>query len=113
VKVTKTEQLFIENLKRARNQAGFSQEKLSELIGKGTKYISALEMGTRYPSPEAFQKIADTLGLEPYQLLLDHSSLSQAEEVQHLYDFSSYVAEHMGTLLEEMKAQYLRDKSEK
>jgi len=110
--VTKTESLFIKNLKLARKRAGLSQEKLAELLGMGGKYVSALEMGRRYPSPEAFQKLADVLGLEPYQLLIDPDSVSKTEEAQHLYDFSTYLIEHFGTIIEEMRAQYLKDKSD-
>lgn len=110
--MTKTESLFIKNLKLARKRAGLSQEKLAELLGMGGKYVSALEMGRRYPSPEAFQKIADVLGLEPYQLLIEPDSINRVEEAQHLSQFSAYLNGHFGAFIEDMKAQYLKNKGD-
>jgi transcriptional regulator with XRE-family HTH domain len=110
VVLTKTEALFVENLKRERKRAGYSQEKLAELLDMSPKYVSALEMGRRYPSPEAFQKIADTLGLEPYQLLIDPASIKRVDETQIIDEFTSYLTDHFSGVVADIKAKYQSDK---
>ncbi len=59
-----------ENIKRLRNSLNFSQEKLSEMSGVSTDYISLIERGKRTPSIKRICLIAKALGVEPYELLM-------------------------------------------
>lgn len=59
-----------ENIKSYRISQNLSQEKLSEIAGVSTDYISLIERGKRTPSIKRLCLIANALGLEPYKLLM-------------------------------------------
>ena len=63
-----TREVFKENLKFYRRKKGFSQEKLSELIGFGETYITEIESRHKFPKPETIDLIAEKLEIESYQL---------------------------------------------
>ena len=63
--------LLAANIKKARNFLGYSQLKLAELCKLSPSYVGDIEIGKKYPSANTLQKIADILGLKPYQLFLD------------------------------------------
>lgn len=44
---TKDHKFIIEQLKKARNDAGFDQEKVAKLLGKTQSYVSKIEAGQR------------------------------------------------------------------
>ena len=44
---TKDHKFIIVQLKKARNDAGFDQEKVAELLGKTQSYVSKIEAGQR------------------------------------------------------------------
>ena len=44
---SKDHKFIIEQLKKARNDAGFDQEKVAELLGKTQSYVSKIEAGQR------------------------------------------------------------------
>ena len=44
---TKDHKFIIEQLKKARIEAGFDQEKVAELLGKTQSYVSKIEAGQR------------------------------------------------------------------
>jgi len=44
---TKDHKFIIEQLKKARNDSGFDQEKVAELLGKTQSYVSKIEAGQR------------------------------------------------------------------
>ena len=62
--------VFGSNVKRYRQQTGLSQEAFAEKCGMHRTYISAIECFRRSISLENIQRIADSLGVEPYKLFL-------------------------------------------
>ena len=56
-------QIFIQNLKYYRTQAGLTQEKLAEKIEMSTSYIGDMEARERFPSAETIDKIANALNV--------------------------------------------------
>ena len=58
------------NIKKYRNNKGFTQEKLSELAGVSTDYISEIERGKKVPSIKRLDKIAAALGIPAYKILM-------------------------------------------
>lgn len=58
-------------IKRAREKAGMTQERFSELIGMGTKSVSALERGTVGVSLSTLQRICRVLSVSSDDLLFD------------------------------------------
>ena len=65
---------FAVNVRRYRNNRGYSQEHLAELAGLHRTYISALEREPRNISIENIQRIADALGVDAYKLFMDESA---------------------------------------
>ena len=58
------------NIKKYRNDKGFTQDKLSELAGVSTDYISEIERGKKVPSIKRLDKIAIALEIPAYKLLM-------------------------------------------
>ena len=58
------------NIKKYRNDKGFTQDKLSELAGVSTDYISEIERGKKVPSIKRLDKIAIALDIPAYKLLM-------------------------------------------
>ena len=62
--------VFGNNLKKIRNEKGFSQEQLAEKSGLHRTYISAIECFRRSIALENVQRIADALDIDAYKLFL-------------------------------------------
>lgn len=58
-----------ENVRRARIQAGLSQEALAEKSGFSQQYISGLEQGHRNPTLVTVYEIACALGVSHMELV--------------------------------------------
>lgn len=99
-------------IQSARVAAGLTQDKFSELIGMGTKSVSAVERGTVGVSLSTLQKICQVLSISSDELLFDQrpendvTALLQRMErlTQKQFEIVSSV---MGKLME---AFYLTDK---
>ena len=61
-------------IKKARERAGLTQERFSELIGMGTKSVSALERGTVGISLSTLQKICRILSISSDDILFDEKA---------------------------------------
>ena len=75
-----TRQIFIQNLKYYRKQAGFTQEKLAEKIEMSTNYIGAIEACERFPSPETIDRIAEALEIPVSNLFNERGSPQAVQE---------------------------------
>jgi len=71
--MAKINKIFAKNLKKARNQLGYSQMKLAELSNCSTGLIAEFELGKSFPSANSLEKIVKALGIKPYQLFLEDS----------------------------------------
>jgi transcriptional regulator with XRE-family HTH domain len=65
-----TKDIFRQNLKFYRNKLNLTQEKLSELSGISSDYLSEIERGKRTPSFKRLDLIASALDLEVYKLFI-------------------------------------------
>ncbi len=63
-----TKDIFRNNLKYYRNLKGYTQEKLSEISGISSDYLSEIERGKRTPSFKRIELIANALEIEAYKL---------------------------------------------
>ena len=63
--------VFGTNLRKYRKDLGVSQEKFAEMCGLHRTYISDLERFQRSIALDNIQKIADAIGIEAYNLLID------------------------------------------
>ena len=59
------------NLKNYRRAVGLSQESLAFECGLHRTYVSGVERGVRNPTVLVLKKLAEPLGVEPWQLLVD------------------------------------------
>ena len=65
------------NIQLAREQAGFTQEKLSELVGLTPNHLSAIERGVSGASLEVLQKLCPILGVSADYLLFGEVSIDE------------------------------------
>ena len=70
-------EIFANNLRffRKNHNPPFTQEKLSELVGKNQNYIGLIEKGKSSPPLEMIALIAQVLEIEPSLLLEENASL--------------------------------------
>ena len=61
-------QLFGENVKKYRKQAGLTQEQLAERLEVTQKHLSIIETGTQFASATLIGNIADVLQVTPGDL---------------------------------------------
>ena len=87
--------LLVKRIKELRKIKGFTQEKLSELVGIDSKHLSRVECGINFPSLDLLNNIANTLEVEPSVLF----------QTNHLKDRK--------TLLSEIKAILNKQTDEK
>lgn len=62
--------IFRSNLKFYRNERGLTQDRLSEISGISTDYLSQIERGKRTPSFKRMELIAKALNIEVYKLFM-------------------------------------------
>ena len=68
VKFWSLKELLIFNIKYYRYVNNFSQEKLSELCGFSTRYMTDIERGLHCPTIDKIEKISNALKIDAYQL---------------------------------------------
>lgn len=70
-----TQKIFINNLKKYRKQAGYTQAQLAVLIDKSFNYINGIECGVSFPPPDVIDKISEILKIKPFQLFDENGSV--------------------------------------
>jgi len=61
------------NIKLVRNQRQYSQELLAEKADISITFLSNIERGLKYPKPAVLAQIAESLGVEVYELFKTNS----------------------------------------
>ena len=69
------------NIKRERVKAGYTQETFSELIGIGTKSLSAIERGTVGVSLATLLKICKVLSISSNSLLFENTPKNDVQAI--------------------------------
>lgn len=69
------------NIKRERTKAGYTQEKFSEMIGIGTKSLSAIERGTVGVSLTTLLRICKVLSISSNSLLFVNSKKNDIQGI--------------------------------
>jgi len=73
-------------IKKAREAAGYTQDKFAEMIGMGTKNVSAIERGMVGVSLSAIKKICKTLCISSDSLIMDEPNDTDVEKMDFLMD---------------------------
>ena len=64
-------EILRKNLKKYRNENGYTQEKLSFEAEISADYISEIERGKKIPSIKTLEKIANALKIKIFQLFIN------------------------------------------
>ncbi|MDR0442670.1 MAG: helix-turn-helix domain-containing protein [Treponema sp.] len=89
--MTKLRTILAENLKTYRNEMGFSQLKLANLVDSAPNYIAMIEAGKRFPTDTMLEKIAAALRREPCELF-SAAPIQKNWEEALLADFADFIA---------------------
>jgi len=68
-------QVVASNLRRLRKELGISQEELAEKCGLHRTYIGAIERSERNITLQTLEKLAESLGVSPHDLLKNYSDV--------------------------------------
>ncbi len=68
----KVEKTLKENIKKYRLSKKLTQEKLSEISGISSDYLSEIERGKKLPSLKRLFAIANALNIEFYKLFIEY-----------------------------------------
>lgn len=63
-------EIYAKNIKNLREQKGLTQAQLAEKVKLAEKYLSAIERGANWGSFTTLIALANSLDVEPYELLL-------------------------------------------
>ncbi len=72
-------QVFAQNLKKCRTNAGLTQKQLSERLEISQKHLSFLETGTQFASASLIDKICDELKISCGDLFSSEKDVNQKE----------------------------------
>ena len=77
------------NVRRMIEDRGWTQADLAEKSGVSLRAVSYLCMGQRYVRMDAFHRIADALGVQPCDLLVDQSKTAYKDDFLARFDAAS------------------------
>ena len=84
------QEIFIMNMKEIRKNRKISQLKLADLCESSQTYISEIEVGKKFPSPDMIERIASALEIESYHLFqnktLSDNKVLTPEKRQEIID---------------------------
>jgi len=78
------------NTRAYRNEKGFSQEALAELVGTAPNYIAMIEQGRSFPRDAMLERIAEALSREPAELFSMPSVKKQLQDAL-LTEFAEFL----------------------
>ena len=107
--MTKLQAAFARNIKKARTQLKYSQMRLAELCNLSTSFIGEIETGKKFPSPENMEKIAEALGMKPYQLFFEDEQWELYDKFDRFTSFYQDLKEKLNSDLEETMKKHLRE----
>ena len=100
------QKVFIRNLKSYRKLAGISQMRLSLNCEMSTTYIGEIEMGRKFPSVGAIEKISNVLRIPPHLLFLDEQNRYQKN--RQPFSIPAAVKEDLAAKLPALVLQFIR-----
>jgi transcriptional regulator with XRE-family HTH domain len=85
--MTSLREIFFYNLKEKRQNGGFSQAKLAEMVSVSTHHIATIENALNYPTLDLVERMANALDIEIHELFVN--PLSPPEEMERLYQVAA------------------------
>ena len=76
----KANYILAHNVRRIRKQLDLTQEKFAELIEVDMKTIVNIENGKHFPKAKTIDQICNKLGIECFELFIDHQKPSSKNE---------------------------------
>jgi transcriptional regulator with XRE-family HTH domain len=95
------------NIKRYRTNHGLSQADLAEKLDISVNFLSNIENGNKWISPQTLVKFASALNIEPYELFKPEGALPPDMEIVLNKSFDEAVAAVTRTL-NEVRGYYLQ-----
>ena len=92
------------NLKKARKQLSFSQERLAEEAHISVQMMNDIEGCRRWPSEKTLTKLANALHLDVYTLFLPEESDAEVSQLQ-----KQSIADDLQKLFAQSVEQYLKN----
>ena len=83
------------NIKAYRNEMGFSQLKLADLVNTAPNYIAMIEAGKRFPSDTMLEKIAVALPAAGTCDLFSMTPIHKQWQEALLEDFAEFIAQKL------------------
>ncbi|MEW5817141.1 MAG: helix-turn-helix transcriptional regulator [Spirochaetota bacterium] len=106
--MTRIRALLAANIKAARKKLGYSQMKLAEFCHVSTSFIGEIEIGRKYPSAETLQKLADALGLKPYELFYEQVNWEVHDKRESILSLYEELKEKINLDLENTVKKHLK-----
>jgi transcriptional regulator with XRE-family HTH domain len=106
--MNRVQELLANNIKNARLRLGYTQMKLAEQSSISTSFIGEIETGKKFPSSDTLEKIADALGMKPYQLLLDDEAWSIYDKHESITNLYQELKERITSELEQTVKKHLK-----
>ena len=103
--MTRLRTILAMNIRKYRNESGFSQQKLAEFVGTTPNYIAMIEGEKRFPTDTMLEKIAYALQREPCELFSMEPVNKQWQE-----DLLTELIEFINEKLQTKKKDYLSGK---
>ena len=94
-------------IKKAREAAGYTQDRFAEMIQMGTKNVSAIERGAAGVSIAAIKRICKTLFISSDMLIMDWSGNIDDEKLQFLIDRMKHLSPQQFELALEINNKFL------
>jgi transcriptional regulator with XRE-family HTH domain len=98
--MNRVQESLSQNLKMHRKRLGLTQEQLAERCDLTAKYVTALEIGRRFPSPDSIVKLASALGVKPYQFFLEERDIEAFNRDELLQRFGEEIKAGIADLID-------------
>jgi transcriptional regulator with XRE-family HTH domain len=102
-------ELFSANLKYYRTRDGISQLNLATELGMAPNFISDIECGKKWISPDTLSKLARALHVEPYQFFMQDQEIPD-DTAAMLRSFTDDLTQTLKSTAESLRDRYLDSK---
>ena len=100
--ITELNKTYIQNIKRLRLQNNLSQETLAEKADISPSFLSDIENGKKWGSFETLVSLANSLEVEPYELLLPPQT-SISYDTKRTKDLMNRLRKNLGEVVDTLE----------